>query len=177
LNRFFVEVTVTTQRFLALIRVTLAVVMIIFSGLVFLQVLVRYVFDFGIFGLNDVTSLIAVWMYFLGASYAAYTNEHISASLVDVVFPADGRTAAVISTVACFLTAVVMLVFAWWSTQYVMWAFDMGAISDELKLPRTVFAVPISLGCLMMAVFFARLGFRSAVSPKRQCSENGENDV
>lgn len=136
-------------------RTSLALLMFAFSTLVFVQVMIRYVVHIGIFGLNDVISLLAVWMYFLGAGYAASSGGHISASLVDVVFADGGVTQRIIGVVANAVTAAVMLVFAWWAAQYALWAWERGAVSDELRLPRIHFAIPIVAGCAMMSWFFA----------------------
>ena len=141
-------------------QMLLAILIVVFSSLVFLQVVIRYVIDLGLFGLNDATALMAVWMYFLGAGYAASTGEHITASLVDVVFPQRQGVQRATAMVAHGATALVMLVFAWWAAEYAWWAHQQGAVTSELKLPRLHFAVPIALGCLMMAWFFGLAAWR-----------------
>ena len=162
----------TLRPFHRVMRILLAGLMMVFSALVFLQVLIRYVIHLGLFGLNDVTALMAVWMYFLGAGYAALWGEHIVAGLLDVMLPDGSPLHKVISVLAATLSAATMLVFAFWATEYGAWALERGAVTDELKLPRVHLAVPIALGCLMMAVFFARNGWRAACG--LDASETGD---
>jgi TRAP-type transport system small permease protein len=133
----------------------------VFSALLFLQVIARYVVDLGLFGLYDATALMAVWMYFLGAGYAAKSGEHISASLVEAVFPASARAPLLAGVIAFSISAVVMLIFAWWSAEYALWAYARGTVSDDLKIPRVHFVLPIALGCILMAWFFLVAAWRA----------------
>jgi len=144
------------------LQLLLAALMIVFSALIFLQVIVRYVINLGLFGLNDITALMAVWMYFLGAGYAARSGEHISAGLVDVVFSNRPIVNRAVAALANLITAGIMLVFAYWAAEYALWAYQRNAVSAELKLPRVHFAVPIAAGCLLMAWFFAAGAWRDA---------------
>lgn len=132
-----------------------------FSALLFLQVVVRYVIDLGLFGLYDATALMAVWMYFLGAGYAAKSGEHISATLVEAAFPANARATLVAGVIAFTISAIVMAVFAWWSAEYALWAYERGTVSDDLKIPRVHFVLPVILGCIAMAWFFLATAWRS----------------
>ena len=142
-------------------RLGLAALIAVFSFLLLVQVFVRYVADLGLFGLYDVTALIAVWMYFLGAGCAAGSGEHISASLVEALFPRSTRAPRVAATLAFAISAGVMLVFAYWSGEYAVWAYERGTVSDDLKIPRFHFVVPVVGGCLLMTWFFAVAAWRA----------------
>jgi TRAP-type C4-dicarboxylate transport system permease small subunit len=54
--------------------------------LVFIEVLLRYVFGSPLFGVEELVCLIAMWLYFIGASYGAYERSHIKAELVHLWF-------------------------------------------------------------------------------------------
>ena len=47
--------------------------------LIFIEVMLRYVFGSPLFGVEEMVTLIAMWLYFLGASYGAYERSHIKA--------------------------------------------------------------------------------------------------
>lgn len=143
-------------------RWVLAALIAIFSTLLFVQVVVRYVIDLGLFWLYDATTLMAVWMYFLGAGYAARSGEHISASLVETVFPDNARATRAAGVVAFAISALVMLVFAYWSGEYARWTYLRGTVSDDLKIPRLYFVLPVIGGCLLMGWFFAAAAWRAA---------------
>jgi TRAP-type C4-dicarboxylate transport system permease small subunit len=54
--------------------------------LIFIEVMLRYVFGSPLFGVEELVTLIAMWLYFLGASYGAYERSHIKAELVHLWF-------------------------------------------------------------------------------------------
>ena len=54
--------------------------------LIFVEVMLRYVFGSPLFGVEEMVTLIAMWLYFLGAAYGAYERSHIKAELVHLWF-------------------------------------------------------------------------------------------
>ena len=70
-------------------RVLLGVSGALVTLLIFVQVFTRYVLHISIFGIEDLASFLAVWLYFIGGSLGAWERAHISASLVDFIIKSD----------------------------------------------------------------------------------------
>ena len=56
----------------------------IITLLVFVEVVLRYVLGSPLFGVEELICLIAMWLYFIGASYGAYERSHIKAELIHI---------------------------------------------------------------------------------------------
>ncbi len=115
-------------------RFLLALFSAIFSILLFVQVIFRYVLDIPLFGLEEIASYMALWVYFIGAGYACYERYHISASLVDV-FLSEGRVREFIDAVALLIGVVILTTMAVWCWQYLAWTANFNMQSVELGLP------------------------------------------
>src|SRR5690625_5019407 len=68
-----------------LLRLAIVVTGIVVTILMFTQIVIRYVFGFSIYGLEELMSFFAIWLYFMGAAHGSWDRGHISASLVDVI--------------------------------------------------------------------------------------------
>lgn len=136
-------------------RLLLAGFSAIFSLLLFLQVCFRYVLNIPLFGLEEIAVYLALWVYFIGASYACYERYHISASLVDI-FVADGKVKTSIDTLALLIGLVILLIMSWWCWQYLLWSASFNMQSVELGLPMA-FINSVSLIGLALSAFYLLL--------------------
>lgn len=136
-------------------RALLAGFSAIFSILLFLQVCFRYIFNIPLFGLEEVAVYLALWVYFIGASYACYERYHISASLVDV-FIADGKVKKSVDTLALLIGLIILLIMSWWCLQYLLWSAKFNMQSVELGLPMA-FINSVSFIGLALSAFYLLL--------------------
>lgn len=65
---------------------SIAVIMLVISGLVFAQVLFRYVFLLSAPWLEELTRFLMIWMVMLGTAYAVKTRQHIVVNAVEGIF-------------------------------------------------------------------------------------------
>jgi TRAP-type C4-dicarboxylate transport system permease small subunit len=122
--------------------------------LVFIQVIMRYFFDVPLYGIEEIAIYLAVWSYFIGASYGAKQKEHISASLVDVLLP-EGRGQDFIAMVVDLITAVVSAWMVVWSWHYLAWTFKRGTLSVDLGLHMGWVHSAIFIGLTLMTLYFS----------------------
>ncbi|MGK9339790.1 TRAP transporter small permease [Sinorhizobium meliloti] len=139
---------------LKLQRIVLLACGVIVTLLIAVQVFTRYVLGISIFGIEELASFVAVYMYFVGASHGAWERGHISASLVDLVLPAGRPRAAV----ALFASAVTVVLSGWmtvWAWQYLAFTLKRGAMSMEVGIPMAWVhgIMPVSLS--LMTLYFA----------------------
>lgn len=121
--------------------------------LVFVQVVMRYFLDIPLYGIEEIAIYLAIWSYFIGASYGAKQKEHISANLIEVILP-EGRLQDLVAMVADFVTAVVsgwMVVWAW---HYLSWTFKRGTVSVDLGLHMGWVHSAIFIGLILMTMYF-----------------------
>lgn len=157
--------TVNTPRFLRggaltawnwtlrLQRILLVVCGAALTLLIAVQVFTRYVLGISIFGIEELASFVAVYLYFLGASHGAWERGHISASLVDLVLPV-GRARLALSVLAGLITVVLAGWMSLWAWQYLDYTIGRGTMSLETGLPMAWVYAIIPVGLSLMTLYF-----------------------
>lgn len=121
--------------------------------LVFLEVLLRYVFGSPLFGVEELVCLIAMWLYFIGASYGAYERSHIKAELVHLWLKTS-RAHALVNSLSSAITLVLCLIMVSWSYPYFIWGIKKGETSQALLLPMVLSQSAIFFGSILMSLYF-----------------------
>jgi TRAP-type C4-dicarboxylate transport system permease small subunit len=121
--------------------------------LVFIEVLLRYVFGSPLFGVEEMVCLIAMWLYFIGASYGAYERSHIKAELVHLWFKTK-RSHALINSLSSFITFVLCIIMIKWSYPYFIWGIKKGETSQALLLPMVLSQSAVFFGSILMSLYF-----------------------
>jgi TRAP-type C4-dicarboxylate transport system permease small subunit len=130
-----------------------ATVLIISGGVlitltVVLQVILRYIFKVPLFGLEEFSRLIAVWVYFLGAIFGTKWDTHVQGDVAGRLFTTD-RSRAVVKAIAWALSLLVCVLFLYHSATYSMWLYGTGERSTGLWWPRIY-----SVGSMLFGAFF-----------------------
>jgi TRAP-type C4-dicarboxylate transport system permease small subunit len=134
-------------------RVILGLSAALITILVFVQVFTRYVMQTSIFGIEDLASFVAVWLYFIGGSLGAWERRHISASLVDFVIKSDQGS----RWIKAFSATVTTVLSGWmtvWAFQYFMFTLQRGQMSLEIGLPMAYVTVAMPIGLALMTFYF-----------------------
>jgi TRAP-type C4-dicarboxylate transport system permease small subunit len=139
---------------LRLQRFALLVCGSLLTALVAIQVFTRYLLGISIFGIEELASFVAVYLYFIGASHGAWERGHISASLIDLVLPA-GRAHEVMAIVASLLSTVLSGWMALWAWQYLAFTASRGAMSLETGIPMVWVHGIMPVGLSLMTLYFA----------------------
>ena len=125
----------------------------IVTVLVFVEVMLRYVFGSPLFGVEEMVCLIAMWLYFIGASYGAYDRTHIKAELVHIWFKTQ-RSHALINSICSFITFILCVIMIKWSYPYFIWGLKKGETSQALLLPMVLSQSAIFFGAILMSLYF-----------------------
>ena len=118
---------------------------------VVLQVILRYVFKVPLFGLEEFSRLVAVWVYFLGAIFGTKWDSHVQGDVTGRLFSAD-RSKAVIKAIAWALSLLVCVLFLYHSATYSIWLYGTGERTTGLWWPRIY-----SVGSMLFGAFFMTL--------------------
>ena len=118
---------------------------------VVLQVVLRYIFKVPLFGLEEFSRLIAVWVYFLGAILGTKGDSHVQGDVAGKLFSTN-RSKAVIKTIAWVLSLCVCILFLYHSAAYSIWLYGTGERTTGLWWPRIY-----SVGSMLIGAFFMAL--------------------
>jgi TRAP-type C4-dicarboxylate transport system permease small subunit len=115
---------------------------------VVLQVVLRYIFKVPLFGLEEFSRLIAVWVYFLGAIFGTKWDSHVQGDVAGRLFR-TGRSRAVIKALAWIISLLVCFLFLYHSATYSIWLYGTGERTTGLWWPRIY-----SVGSMLFGAFF-----------------------
>ncbi|WP_281985420.1 TRAP transporter small permease [Thalassorhabdomicrobium marinisediminis] len=138
---------------LKLLRAIMGITTIGFTVLVFIQVVVRYFFDFPLFGVEEIAAYLAVWLYFIGSAYGAYKDNHISASVMDL-FVSKERGRNIVGIIVALVSIVISAYTFWICTKYFQWSLQRVPKSPELKIPLGYTYVSMVIGLGLMVFYY-----------------------
>ncbi len=118
---------------------------------VVLQVILRYIFKVPLFGLEEFSRLIAVWVYFLGAIFGTKWDSHVQGDVAGRIFTTD-RSRAIIKIIVWSLSLLVCFLFLYHSATYSIWLYGTGERTTGLWWPRIY-----SVGSMLFGAFFMTL--------------------
>lgn len=118
----------------------------------FTTVLLRYIFQTDLFGLEELIIVPAIWMYFMGASYATYNKSHITADISDT-FVKRKKSKLLLRLINSIITLVIVLIYSYWSLGALIWSYQSGSSSNVWNLPQFVPQSAILVGFLLMVIY------------------------
>jgi TRAP-type transport system small permease protein len=136
------------KRLSALVGHAMVVAFILMLVASSLQIVTRYVFRAPLLGSEELARLFGVWLYFLGASCAILTREHIAIDIVYLaVRPAAQRLFRLVTDALLAVFNAILLVEG---AKYA--AFSHNFESASLRFPMSLFAaaVPVSAACILV---------------------------
>ena len=122
---------------------------------IIVQVALRYVFKAPLFGLEELSRTIALWLYFSGAAYGSAVDGQIKADILERLGPPPAvrrivhRVSWILSSVACGL-------LTFYSWRYALWVYESGELTTGLWWPRVISVSSAAFGgaaMLLLAVF------------------------
>lgn len=130
----------------------IGVLLVIIPALITLQVLLRYVFQAPLMGIEEILLFPAVWLYFLGGSEASRARTHIDCGVL-VLYIRKDRSLAIFRLVRTALSFIIGL----WTLYYAFWFFQYSLskwkLSDLLYIPMFIGESAIFIGLLLMVFF------------------------
>lgn len=119
---------------------------------IFIQVILRYVFQHPLLGMEEIAIMAVLWLWFLAIALATQRGFHISGGLpitrqsirdiMEVVYP--------------FVCLSVSLVFGYLCYLYCVWVIEAKVISGGLRLPWILSVSGAFLGLVLNTVYLTR---------------------
>ncbi len=100
----------------------------------FYQVLMRYVFEIPVMGLEEILVYPTLWLYFLGSVNASREDTQIKANVLDVFLKAD-RSKLIVRVVADLMSLVTVLWLTYWAWDYFRYSRRVWKESPTLYIP------------------------------------------
>lgn len=116
------------------------------------QVIMRYVLKLPLFGLEEFSRLIAVWVYFLGAIFGTKYDTHVQGDVAARLFSTP-RAQAVIKVTTWILCTILCFMFLYHSTKYSIWLYGTGERTTGLWWPRIYTVGSMVFGAFFMSIY------------------------
>lgn len=120
----------------------------------FYQVLMRYVFEIPVMGLEEILVYPTLWLYFLGSVNASREDTQIKANVLDV-FLKTGRSKLIVRIVADALSLIVALWLTYWAWDYLRYALRVWKESPTLYIPTIYAECAFFIGLVLMTTYAA----------------------
>ena len=132
---------------LAATRGMLFVIGALFTGMIVLEVVSRYLFDFSIFLINGAAQFLLVWFFLLGAGLALREGSHVGVEfLTNAVSTRAGR---VLHSLAQALTFVFFCQMLWSGLLSLPASWNQTEASTEMSLFWVTLAFPVGFALLI----------------------------
>jgi len=119
---------------------------------VVLQVFLRYVLKSPLFGLEEFSRLIGVWVYFLGAMFGTRLDSHVQGDVAARFFKTP-RSRAVLSVTTWIFSLAVCVLFLYHSGAYSLWLYETGEKTTGLWWPRITSVGSMFFGAVFMTLY------------------------
>jgi len=115
------------------------------------EVVLRYFLHADLFGYEEIVIICAMWLYFLGASYAMHNKSHISASMVDIFL--KEKALKYVEILSSIINTVVSISFALLAYDFFFWALEKKAFTTGLKIPLLYSQSALFFGYILLAFY------------------------
>ena len=134
----------------------------------------RYVVGLPVWGMDELSGHMAIWLYLIGAAYGTYTRKHIKAEIVQMIIK-NPRALAIIRVMTVVFSAVIAGYMTAWSYEYLCWSITHHEIMEALGWPTVYFQVPIFIAAILMVIYFVveAIGLSREATTK-EFSQRGE---
>lgn len=114
-------------------------------------VIMRYVLHLNFVGQEEILTVVAMWLYWVGGINGSLTNTHIGADLTDT-FIKSWRSRKLINIFVQIISIGVISVFVYWGYGYIAWSMKLGGLSTGLKIPLIVSKITLFIGFVFMGL-------------------------
>ncbi|MEE4242197.1 MAG: TRAP transporter small permease subunit [Desulfopila sp.] len=150
-------------------KYTLTILISTVAAMQFYQVVMRYILEIPVMGLEETMVYPTLWLYFLGSVNASREDTQIKANVLDVFLKTD-RARLIVRVMADTMSVVVSSWLTYWSYEYFRYALRVWKESPTLYIPTFYAECSVFIGLVMMtayAAFFLVKNFRKLTSSQQ----------
>lgn len=116
-----------------------------------IEVIARYYLKVDFRGYDELVLFFAIWLYFIGGSYAMYKKEHINADMLSLVL--KGRTLQATRVAVSCVTSAITVVLAVWGVNFFLYALTRRANTTVWRMPHLWSQAALTVGYILMAFY------------------------
>ena len=137
---------------LSLQKIILIVTSLVIAVVVAIGVILRYVFEINFFGQEELLTLFALWLYWVGGIYGSYEQSQIGADIV-VSLTKNWKAKKIIQLIIFIISMVVCAFFIRWGIDYTIWSLENNAVSPGLKIPLITSKITMLAGFIFIFLY------------------------
>lgn len=122
------------------------------AAMEFYQVVMRYIFEIPVMGLDEMLVYPTLWLYFLGSVNASREDTQIKANVLDVFLKTD-RAKLVVRVIADAMSVVVSFWLTYWAWDYFRYALRVWKESPTLYVPTFYAECSVFIGLTLMTMY------------------------
>jgi TRAP-type C4-dicarboxylate transport system permease small subunit len=130
----------------------LLVLLILIPVLVTIQVVLRYLLQLPLMGIEELLLFPTIWLYMLGGSNASRERSHIECGVL-VLYIRKEKSIALFKLVKTAIAAIVSCWLTYWAWWFFMYSLNTWKLSDLLYLPMFFGESAILVGLVLMTMF------------------------
>lgn len=138
----------------------ISLMLLAMTGLAFMQVVRRYVFNAGFSWTLELTMVFFATMIFVGISYGVRVGSHIGVDALVRLLP--GHRRRIVSMIAVALSLVYVGFVLYGSTIYVSKMFEIGVELDDLPIERWKILIIMPIGYALVGFRFLQIFYQLA---------------
>jgi TRAP-type C4-dicarboxylate transport system permease small subunit len=135
-------------------KYTLTVLITTVAAMEFYQVVMRYILELPVMGLEELLVYPTLWLYFLGSVNASREDTQIKANVLDVFLKTD-RAKLIVRVIADLLSVIVASWLTFWAYDYFRYALRVWKESPTLYIPTFYAECAMFIGLVLMTVYAA----------------------
>ncbi len=117
-----------------------------------LSVILRYIFQTDLYGLEEIVTLVAFWLYFIGSSYGSFEKSQISADIL-TMYIKNEKYKQIVIIISSTITTVIGLLGTYWAFDFFTWGIVMKAASPVYRIPMIVPQSAIFVSFCLMSLY------------------------
>lgn len=133
-------------------RYSLTILISTVAAMEFYQVVMRYIFEIPVMGLDEMLVYPTLWLYFLGSVNASREDTQIKANVLDVFLKTD-RAKLTVRVIADLMGVVVSIWLTYYAWDYFRYALRVWKESPTLYVPTFYAECSVFIGLTMMTFY------------------------
>jgi TRAP-type C4-dicarboxylate transport system permease small subunit len=124
------------------------------AAMEFYQVVMRYILELPVMGLEELLVYPTIWLYFLGSVNASREDTQIKANVLEVFLKTD-RSKLIVRIISDLFSLVVALWLTYWAYDYFRYALRVWKESPTLYIPTFYAECALFIGLVLMTFYAA----------------------
>lgn len=149
-----IRILVIAEHFLAsILRASMIIAGLLLAFIMVIQIVLRYWIEAPFLGIEEVSVLFGLWLYFLSAAYVTREDSHIKGGIAELLIKNTRSRAGLrlAGTIICLLASIV---FAYFAGKYALFTYSTTRASTYLGWHTGIWVTSMVIGFGLMVFYF-----------------------